>query len=134
MGEKAEVTASVWLARLHAAALLLPPVEPDNEEGIPELPTEMLAAAERNFKPFAGSFYRVVFDPSPMNTDEPVLGDLGDDLLDIYKDIKAGCILRQQGRSDEALWHWSFMHQVHWGQHAVGALAALQGQRRERAE
>ncbi len=130
LGEDHEVTAAIWLARLHAAALLLPDTEPDNEEGLPELPRTALASAERNFRPFVGSFYRTVFDPDPRNTDEPVIGDLGDDLLDIYKDIKAGCLLREQGRSQEALWHWSFMHRVHWGQHAVGALAALHAQRR----
>ncbi len=134
LGPKAEVTASVWLARLHAAALLLPEVDPDNEDGLPELPPGVLAAAEKNFKPFAGLFYRTVFDPNPLNTEEPVMGDLGDDLLDIYKDIKAGCLLREQGRSQEALWHWSFMHEVHWGRHAVGALAALHGQRCEPTE
>lgn len=55
----------------------------------------------------------------------PVLGDVGDDLLDTYKDVKAGCLLCEQGRLPLALWHWSLMHRIHWGKHAVGALAAL---------
>ena len=53
------------------------------------------------------------------------MGDVGDDLLDTYKDIKAGALLSQAGRVEEALWHWSFMHRIHWGRHALGALAAL---------
>ena len=125
LGSSPQLAASTWLARLHSAALHLTEAEPDNEEGLTELPTEPLAHAERNLKPFTGSFYRTVFDPDPRNTDEPVMGDIGDDLLDTYKDIKAGCVLCDDGRSQEALWYWSYMHRLHWGQHAVGALAAL---------
>lgn len=125
LGSNPELAASAWLAHLHAAALQLPEADPDNDDGLPELPVGPLAQAERNLKPFAGSFYRTVFDPDPRNTDEPVMGDIGDDLLDTYKDIKAGCALCDGGRSQEALWYWSYMHRLHWGQHAVGALAAL---------
>jgi Domain of unknown function (DUF5063) len=132
LGAERETAAAVWLARLHAAALLLPDTEPDYEDGVDEFLKPQLAQAEKNLKPFVGWYYRVVFDPDPTNTEEPVMGDLGDDLLDIYKDIKAGCLLREQGRSSEALWYWSYMHQLHWGQHAVGALAALHAYRGSR--
>ncbi len=54
------------------------------------------------------------------------MGDVGDDLMDTYKDVKIGSLLMAEGRVEEAIWHWFFMHQVHWGKHAVGALAALQ--------
>ncbi len=117
--------AAVWLARLHAAALLLPEVEPENEDRLPELPAGLLHRADRNLAPFVGCFYRTVFDPDPASAEEPVLGDVGDDLLDTYKDVKAGCALYDQGQVQDALWHWSFMHRIHWGKHAVDALAAL---------
>ena len=58
------------------------------------------------------------------------MGDVGDDLLDTYKDIKAGCQLVDQGCPADALWHWSFMHRIHWGKHAVGALSALYAEQR----
>lgn len=54
-----------------------------------------------------------------------MIGDVGDDMLDTYKDIKAGIRLVGQGRVSDALWHWSFMHRIHWGKHVVGALSAL---------
>jgi hypothetical protein len=117
--------AAVWLSRLHAAALLLPDAEPENDDGPPPLPAGPLRQAERNLAPFVGWFYRMVFDPDPAATDEPVMGDVGDDLLDTYKDVKAGCLLHDQGLVQDALWHWSFMHRIHWGKHAVDALAAL---------
>ncbi|MDZ7813552.1 MAG: DUF5063 domain-containing protein [Ideonella sp.] len=117
--------AAQWLARLHAAALDLPATGPDNDWGLSDLPPAELAAAERNLRPFAGWYYRTVFDPDPFKDDEPLMGDVGDDLLDTYKDIKVGCQLVDQGRPADALWHWSFMHCHHWGQHVVGALCAL---------
>lgn len=134
LGAEPETMAALWLARLHACAQLLPETEPDNEAGIPKLPQTQLAQVERNLKPFVGCYYRVVFDPDPTKTEEPVTGDLGDDVFDTYKDIKAGCLLSQQGRSSEAFWYWSFMHQVHWGQHVVGALAALHANKQARRQ
>ncbi len=124
-GPDREARAAQWLARLHAAAIELPETEGDNTEGLPEIPATSLAAAEQNLRIYAGWYYRTVFDTDPANADEPVMGDVGDDLLDTYKDVKAGALLSQAGRVEEALWHWSFMHRVHWGRHALGALAAL---------
>ena len=103
----------------------MPETGPENDWGLPELPADELYAAERNLHAFSGWFYRTIFDPEPNNTDEPVMGDVGDDLLDTYKDIKAGNVLAVQNRMADALWHWSFMHRIHWGKHAVGALSAL---------
>jgi hypothetical protein len=127
LGAHPKVMAAVWLARLHAAALLLLEAEPENEYGLPDLPSAPLKQAERNLAPFAGWYYRTVFDPDPSNTEEPVMGDVGDDLLDTYKDVRAGCLLYERGQHSDALWHWSFLHRIHWSKHAVGALAALQG-------
>ena len=124
-----EVQAAVWLARLHSAALLLPSAEPENEDGLPELPRKHLDAATSNLRYFAGWYYRTLFDPDPVNCNEPVIGDVGDDLLDTYKDVKAGLLLYVGGSLENALWHWSFMHEVHWGKHAVDAMVALQAHR-----
>ena len=126
LGTNRELMAAVWLARLHAAALLLPERGPENEEGLPELPAVQRTQAERNLASFSGWFYRTVFDPDPDNIDDPVMGDVGDDLLDTYKDVKAGCLLFDRGQQSDALWYWSFMHRIHWSKHAVGALGALQ--------
>lgn len=125
LGKAKEISASAWLAKLHGAALVLPEVESDNEEGLPDLPEAALASARNNLACFNGWYYREFFDPDPTLEDEPVMGDVGDDLLDIYKDIKAGCLLFERGELTEALWHWSFLHRMHWGRHAVGALFAL---------
>ncbi len=125
IGARPESTAAFWIARLHAAAYELPEANPDNEQGIPELHAGPLARAERNLLHFGGTYYRLVFNPDPTGIDEPVVGDVGDDLLDTYKDVKAGCMLFDLGRNQDALWFWSYMHRLHWGQHVVGALTAL---------
>ena len=72
-----------------------------------------------------GWYYREFFDPNPSLEDEAVMGDVGDDLLDIYRDVKAGLVLMDQRKRVDALWHWAFLHRIHWGRHAVGALFAL---------
>lgn len=114
-----------WLSRLYAQALLLPKVDPENEEGLPALPPEALAEAVKNLDVFAGRHYRQVFNPDPLGAEDPVMGDVGDDLLDTYKDVRAGLVLFDSGEIKEALWHWSFLHRIHWGRHVVGAMHAL---------
>ncbi|MFM8900949.1 MAG: DUF5063 domain-containing protein [Burkholderiales bacterium] len=116
---------AIWLCRLQAAALSLPEVGFENSDGLPELSADLLAHATTNLAAFNGYYYRECFDPDPMLSDDPVIGDVGDDLLDIYKDLRAGLVLFDCGRATDPLWHWSFLHRVHWGRHAVGAIFAL---------
>ncbi|MGM9484540.1 DUF5063 domain-containing protein [Roseateles sp. NT4] len=125
LGDSPEATAGQWIARLHAAALALPDVGADNADGLPDLPEREAVRAAANIARFAGCHYREFFDPDPSLQNEAVMGDIGDDLLDIYEDVKAGLVLTDQGRGADALWHWSFLHRIHWGRHAVGAMFAL---------
>ncbi|HEX9391123.1 MAG TPA: DUF5063 domain-containing protein [Usitatibacteraceae bacterium] len=125
-GRALESEAAQWLARLHAEALALPQVDVENSDGPPSIPELHAARAKRNFRPFDGYYYREFFNPDPLQNDEPVLGDLGDDMLDIYKDIKRGLLVYEQGKQIEAIWHWSFLHRAHWGKHATSAMYALQ--------
>ena len=131
--EQPEVAAAVWLARLHAAALALPDVSSEDDEGLPNLPQPFLDRATKNLSHFNGVYYRTVFDPNPALAEDPVIGDIGDDLLDTYKDVKAGTVLVARGQFQDALWHWQFLHRIHWGRHAVGALAALHAISQERS-
>jgi hypothetical protein len=125
LGPTKAVSAARWLSTLNAAALALPNVGPENADGGPELPETALAKARSNLAHFNGWYYREFFDPDPASDEEPCMGDIGDDLIDIYKDIKAGGVLYDSGATAKALWHWSFLHRIHWGRHAVGAVFAL---------
>jgi hypothetical protein len=104
---------------------MLPRVASENTEGIPALPDQALADAIANLAKFSGWYYRVVFDPDYTLNEEPVMGDIGDDLIDTYKDIRAGLMLYDRGDTKDALWFWSAMHRGHWGHHAVNAISAL---------
>jgi hypothetical protein len=125
LGAGAATRAAAWIAHLHAAALALPDVDSRHFEELPEPPDAALRRARANLHAFDGWFYREVFDPDPLRDDKPVMGDVGDDLMDIWLDVRQGLIRFDRGQVREALWHWSYLHRIHWGRHAVGALFAL---------
>lgn len=106
------------IAELYAAGLALPEVEPDEDLARPQVsvPGDItVGSADR---------YHEVFDP--FVDDAPVAGSLRDDTEDIYRDVVGGLELVEQGRVEEAVWTWRFDQRVHWGDHAVDALRALQ--------
>ena len=69
--------------------------------------------------------YWVIFDPT--NDLDPVLGSIADDLVDIYFDLKEGLALHEAGQSEpgQVIWEWRFSFDIHWGEHALGALRAI---------
>lgn len=115
------------LAGLYAAALALP-ADPERGKDIaepdPATHPTWIPAVE-HFAALPCRFYWVVFDPHAEPDGEPVAGDLVDDLADVYRDVATGVLLWEQGHRNEAIWHWRFNSNVHWGRHAVSALAAM---------
>ena len=71
----------------------------------------------------ATNLYWEIFDPFIL--DEPVCGNLLDDLFDIYNDLLQGIYLYEQGKSDEAIWCWKWNFDNHWKYHATDAIRAL---------
>ena len=68
--------------------------------------------------------YWEVFDPYKRT--DPLAGRLSDDLADIYRDVRRGLDLLQDGGPlNEALWVWRFDFWNHWSDHAADALRAL---------
>jgi Domain of unknown function (DUF5063) len=125
LGEAPERAISQWFAQLYAGGLLLSEVEA--EDDVPEDVNSDTAEGEAAIKPMHGYYYREVFDPHPMLNEEPGVGDIGDDLLDVYKDIKRGLKIYSLGFPLAAEWEWAFNFRVHWGRHAAAALLALHG-------
>lgn len=125
LGEDCEASAAGWLSRLYSAAIELPSHGPENKEDAPQVPVEKMERSKSNLSHFNGMYYREFFDPDSSLREEPVLGDVGDDMLDTYSDIRSGLLCFDRGEIDEALWYWSYLHRIHWGRHAVGALFAL---------
>jgi len=69
-------------------------------------------------------YYAEVFNNLVLPAEEPVTGDLIDDLIDIYRDIAPGLALYRAGKRREASDHWRFWFANHWGEHATSALRA----------
>jgi hypothetical protein len=70
--------------------------------------------------------YSEIYNPLPVPADgEPVVGNLADDLADVYRDVVTGLRLHEAGRENDALWHWTFNLRHHWGEHAISAIRAF---------
>ncbi len=82
-----------------------------------------------NIKPRKGKLpfdhYSEIFDPIPVQAEEPVTGSLRDDLSSIYCDVKKGFILLDAGYEQDAVKQWIINMQIHWGGHATSAIRAL---------
>lgn len=124
------LTAPVALRRVvavYAAALSLP--QPWTERvsirrADPIDVTASLAAVRGRAAAIPLQHYSEIFSPH-VPQDEPVVGDLVDDLADIYRDLAVGLHLHDAGNIDDALWEWGFNFQAHWGEHASSAIRAL---------
>ena len=70
-------------------------------------------------------FYRIVSDPQDLENDEPVIGDLCDDLADIYGDLFEGREAYRAGFPRQAIGMWVDSYFYHWGEHAASAIWAI---------
>ncbi len=115
------------MVALYAAALELP--QPWSE-GVSARPASGAALAERlnalreRATAIPLQHYSEIFSPL-LPLEAPVVGDLADDLVEIYRDVAAGLMLYEAGSIEDALWHWGFNFQIHWGEHASSAIRAL---------
>ena len=58
-------------------------------------------------------------------SEDPVVGDLSDDLSDIFRDVTCGLRAFDKGDLDNAMWEWQFGLAHHWGAHATAAIRVL---------
>ncbi|MEO0574357.1 MAG: DUF5063 domain-containing protein [Pseudomonadota bacterium] len=70
-------------------------------------------------------YYSEVFSTLIVPPEKPVVGDLSDDLVDVYRDIVPVLSIYEKGRVDEAEDHWRFWFHFHWGEHVTSANRAL---------
>ena len=112
------------LAELHLAVLDLPDNCPDSDTE-DKISHEMWQAVCARFSELPVDGYWDVFDPLVKDKDEPVFNTLWDDLSDIYRDVKEGLLLYEDGKTEEAIWEWRFNFTIHWGAHLTGAQRAI---------
>lgn len=119
------------LPSLYAEVLVLPDVEPaDDQERYPVLTIEDRASIFNSVEELLGShsLYWKVYDPIGVEPEEPLSGNLADDLIGIYRDLQDSLLGWRHGEPGErqnALWEWRFAFQTHWGAHAVDAMRAI---------
>ncbi|MEO8205489.1 MAG: DUF5063 domain-containing protein [Chthoniobacterales bacterium] len=70
-------------------------------------------------------YYPEVFSTMDIDSKEVVMGDLLDDLSDIYCDLWHGLQALEQGNREYAIAFWRENYIYHWGGHAASALRAV---------
>ena len=136
-GEEAVFLASLQLASLYAAGLELPAVDfeaLDDGIDVESLSHESRVAILSRLRVFPMQYYWEMFHATKVEADEPpCLGDVTDDLLDVYADVREGLDALDAGHEPLAVWHWRTTLGFHWGRHATCALKALHEFGAERA-
>lgn len=116
------------LADLIAAASRIPDVPPSDDE-VPEGPSHdewagRFAALQRALGDWSG--YWTTLETHGDDAPQTVTLPLGDDLADVWRDLKTGLLALESGwPPGDVQWQWRFDFYVHWGRHATEALRAL---------
>lgn len=118
------------LANLYAAGLALDAMQDSTGWDDPPCIShedwrEAYDAIARNL---STQLYQVIISDPFQVAEEAKLavGDLADDLADVWRDMTEGLLALDKGIPESAaLWHWKLMFDSHWGVHAVRALGVM---------
>jgi hypothetical protein len=129
-GESAaeDIEAQTALRLLYRLFELAPqlPLTPNGDEEAEEITYEAWKAMFSRFGALPVNYYSECMDPLEVPSENVGIGDVADDLADIWSDLKQGLSLFDAGYVDTAVHEWRWRYQFHWGQHAAGALFVLQ--------
>jgi hypothetical protein len=115
------------IAALYTAALSLPDVAPATPADVAAVlgVDAKTALSERLGDIFAShNLYRLPAHPFVAQSDDDAVtyAGLGDDLADIYGDVKDGLAMESDNLATR---HWRLSFRTHWAAHATSALWAL---------
>ncbi len=122
---KEHFIATNYVAKLYLAGLELPMTEAEDDLDAPNVPDDEYKKIFKRFGALPFQYYWEIFDPVVEKPEEPVTGDVCDDLADIYRDLKVGLKYWDKGQHQNAVFHWKTSFGFHWGRHATSALHAL---------
>lgn len=71
------------------------------------------------------TYYSEIYNSTVLPPKEPIIGNLADDIADIYRDLRCGLDLLDAGHTKHAVQEWVFHLKYHWGEHATSAMRAL---------
>lgn len=117
------LTARRHLSSLYAMAVNLPAYECDWVERAPT--KDEWSKTFNRFGELPVGYYGSICDPLEVPAGEAALGDLADDLADIWRDLRKGLTIFDEGYREAAGWQWQESFTIHWGEHAVNALAVI---------
>jgi len=114
----------VALAELYAAAVRLPPFGDEDVLTTSRMSTDEWAGLFSSLRAKIGSEDAYSFaDPTGEST---MICSIADDLAEIYQEVRQGLDAIHSGEPPEAILSaWELGFEIHWGAHAIGALAAL---------
>jgi uncharacterized protein DUF5063 len=128
-GERAAHAGLVRLCRLYTAALELPDLRftESGDSDADDVPQDEWKQAYAAAGRLPVGLYKEVYDPvgDLSEDEEPVVGDVADDLADIYRDVMRGLRAFDKGDMNNALWEWRFNLAHHWGAHATAAIRVM---------
>lgn len=115
------------LPSLYLAGVRLPRDPPLPEEEAPERDAQPDGAVmPRRTESLPFRYYGATLHPTDLDKLFDVgTGDLDDDVSSVWSDVATGLLHWDAGDVIEAVWHWRFEFENHWGEHAVDALRAL---------
>jgi len=114
------------LARLYVDALALDePAKFDSDIESDSVSEEEWKEVYARAAALPFQYYSSYFDPSEVEPESHEIGDLADDVADIYRDLSEGLALFDAGHVAEAQWKLWFSFLTHWGRHSSGATRAL---------
>jgi hypothetical protein len=113
------------LSRLYCEALLLPVGECGDDISGQRISHEEWMLKHRRFASMPFQYYWDYIQPTELDDESPTMGDVADDLADIYRDVADALSLYDAGHIVEALWEFRDSFRTHWGRHAVGAINAI---------
>lgn len=118
------------LLELYRLALELPLLDPEPDE--PELKSVDSDVWQQRFQSIGKRLpadYYWYLKPFPLQRDsfENAVGQLADDLADIWADLSPGVVAMREGQSsvNRIVHEWRSMFYYHWGEHAANAIRAL---------
>jgi hypothetical protein len=109
----------------YVAELVVDSVPESDVDDYPRRGDEDPLVDHKRFADFPFQYYRMVFSPLDMENDESVVGDICDDLADIYGDLWHGLQALDSGDKAYAIWYWRESYSSHWGHHAAWAHCAI---------
>jgi hypothetical protein len=97
----------------------------DPEQEYPQKGHDGWKSDHKRLANFPFQYYRTVFAPCDLDKEQPVTGDVHDDLADIYGELWHGLQALNRGDGIYAVQHWRESYFYHWGHHASSAIYAI---------